>query len=125
MGHPLSLVWTAKMAIQLTGFFSMVILFTIIYKVIPVAKVSLRRAAIGGIAAAALWEFLGKALAYYFANISLVNIVYGSLATVVVILLSMEAAAVILLLGAQVIAELERSGAAGLPWYEEPPADPE
>jgi YihY family inner membrane protein len=128
MGNSLSLAWTAKAAIQLTGFISMVILFTIIYKAIPVAPVSLRRALIGGFTAAGLWEFLGKALAYYFANISLVNIVYGSFATVIVILLSMEAASVILLLGAQVIAELERSAAAGLPWYEEgdrlPPLPP-
>jgi YihY family inner membrane protein len=120
MGNSLSLAWTAKAAIQLTGLISMVILFTIIYKAIPVAPVSLRRALIGGVTAAAMWEFLGKALAYYFANISLVNIVYGSFATVIVILLSMEAASVILLLGAQVIAELERSAAAGLPWYQEP-----
>lgn len=124
LGSSLSLAWTANVAIQLTGFFSMVILFTIIYKAIPVAPVSLRRALIGGTIAAGLWEFLGKALAYYFANISLVNIVYGSFATVIVILLSMEAASVILLLGAQVIAELERSAAAGLPWYEEPGAPP-
>jgi membrane protein len=121
MGSSLSLAWTANVAIQLTGFVSMVILFTIIYKAIPVAPVSFRRALIGGIAAAGLWEFLGKALAYYFANISLVGIVYGSFATVIVILLSMEAASVILLLGAQVIAELERSAAAGVPWFEEPP----
>jgi uncharacterized BrkB/YihY/UPF0761 family membrane protein len=38
----------------------------------------------------------------------MVNLIYGSFATVVVALLSIEAAALILLLGAQVIAELER-----------------
>jgi membrane protein len=36
-----------------------------------------------------------------------VNLIYGSLASVVVFLLSVEAVAVIILLGAQVIAELE------------------
>lgn len=35
------------------------------------------------------------------------NVVYGSLATVVIALLTLETAAIILLLGAQVIAELE------------------
>jgi len=39
--------------------------------------------------------------------VSLVNVVYGSLATVVIVLLTLETAAIILLLGAQVIAELE------------------
>jgi membrane protein len=37
--------------------------------------------------------------------------VYGSLATTVIVLLTLEAAALILLLGAQVIAELERASA--------------
>jgi membrane protein len=38
----------------------------------------------------------------------MVNLIYGSFATAVVALLSTEAIALILLLGAQVIAELER-----------------
>lgn len=38
----------------------------------------------------------------------MVNLIYGSFATAVVALLSTEAVALILLLGAQVIAELER-----------------
>jgi len=38
----------------------------------------------------------------------MVNIIYGSIALTVVALLSIEAVALILLLGAQVIAELER-----------------
>jgi len=50
----------------------------------------------------------------------MVNLVYGSLATVIVMLLFLEIAFIILLLGAQVIAELESSAAAGLPWYEKP-----
>jgi len=49
-----------------------------------------------------------------------VNLIYGSFATVIVILLFLEIAFIILLLGAQVIAELEASSAAGLPWYEKP-----
>jgi hypothetical protein len=36
----------------------------------------------------------------------------------------MEAIALILLLGAQVIADLQASAHAGLAWYEEPPDDP-
>jgi uncharacterized BrkB/YihY/UPF0761 family membrane protein len=39
----------------------------------------------------------------------MVNLIYGSFATAVVALLTIEAAAIILLLGAQVIAELERT----------------
>jgi len=47
-------------------------------------------------------------LVWYYADLSMVNLIYGSIATVVVALLSVEAVALILLLGAQVIAELER-----------------
>jgi uncharacterized BrkB/YihY/UPF0761 family membrane protein len=50
----------------------------------------------------------------------MVNVLYGSLATVIVVLLSLEIVFVILLFGAQVIAELEASSTAGLRWYEEP-----
>ena len=59
-------------------------------------------------------------MVYYFTKISMVNLIYGSLATVIVVLLFLEVAFVILLLGAQVIAELEASSTAGLRWYEKP-----
>jgi membrane protein len=59
-------------------------------------------------------------MVYFFTNISMVNVIYGSLATVIVVLLFLEIVFVILLLGAQLIAELEASAAAGLPWHEKP-----
>jgi uncharacterized BrkB/YihY/UPF0761 family membrane protein len=59
-------------------------------------------------------------MVYYFASLSMVNVIYGSLATVVVMLLFMEIAFIILLLGAQVIAELQASASAGVPWWERP-----
>ena len=105
---------------QVLGFVSQVILFMVTYQVLPVVRVAWRRAFFGGLAAALLWELVGRLLAYYFTNVSLVGVVYGSLATVVVVLLTLEAGAIILLLGAQVIAELEASAHAGLPWYEDP-----
>lgn len=63
----------------------------------------------GGVTAAVLWEITRHALVWYFTSLSLVNVIYGSLASAVVALLSFEAAALILLFGAQVIAEFERS----------------
>jgi hypothetical protein len=39
---------------------------------------------------------------------------------VVIVLFCMEIAAIIILLGAQIIAELERSAEAGLKWWEDP-----
>ena len=58
---------------------------------------------------------------WYFANLSLVHVIYGSLATVVVVLVGLEIAAIILLLGAEILAELERRRVAGVHWYEEAP----
>lgn len=99
------------------GFIALALLFASLYKVLPAPEVALRRALIGGFVAATLWELTLQAVMYYFENLSLVNAVYGSFATLIVVLLSLELGAAILLLGAQVIAELERSAAAGLPWY--------
>jgi uncharacterized BrkB/YihY/UPF0761 family membrane protein len=57
-----------------------------------------------------LWEITRRFLIWYFSTLSFVNVIYGTLASAVVILLSLEAAALILLLGAQVIAAYERIG---------------
>lgn len=55
-----------------------------------------------------LWEITRRLLVWYYAAVSKVNVIYGSIAITVVALLSIEVVAIILLLGAQVIAELER-----------------
>jgi membrane protein len=67
-----------------------------------------------------LWRLTAVFMVCFFANISMVNVLYGSLATVIVVLLSLEIVFIILLLGAQVIAELEASFTAGLRWFEAP-----
>jgi uncharacterized BrkB/YihY/UPF0761 family membrane protein len=47
---------------------------------------------------------------WYFATLSQIGLVYGSLTTAIAVLLSLELAATLLLLGAQVVAEFERIG---------------
>ena len=101
-------------------FLGVFLLFSAIYKVLPVVKIALKRALVGGFVAALLWEGVRFLLMFYFLNVSLVNVVYGSLATLIVVLLTLEVGAVILLLGAQVIAELEYNARRGLPWYVDP-----
>ena len=76
----------------------------------PVGRLSVRHAFIGGVTATILWEITRHLLVWYFASLSFVNVIYGAFATVIIILISLEAAAIILLLGAQVIAEYERVG---------------
>ena len=109
-----------QLLLRLVSFAGLVALFAGTYLVLPVGRVSPRRAIIGGLCAATLWRGVGVLLAYYFASLSMVNVLYGSLATVVVLLLYLEGAFIIVLLGAQVIAELEASAAGGVRWYEAP-----
>lgn len=106
--------------LYLLSFVSVFILFSAIYKILPTVQIATRRAVIGGLVAAVLWELTRWVMTYYFLNVSLVGVVYGSLATIIVLLISLEIGAAILLLGAQVIAELERSAKAGLPWHHDP-----
>ena len=87
-----------------------VLLLTSLYLVMPVGRLAWQHALVGGVTAAVLWELTRHFLVWYFSTLSFVNVIYGTLATAVVILLSLEAAALILLLGAQVIASYERIG---------------
>jgi YihY family inner membrane protein len=106
--------------IYLIGVLGLVLLFTLFYKIMPVAKVSFRRALAGGLTAAILWEITRHLLVAYYTKVSMVNVIYGSMATIIIVLLTLEAVALILLLGAQVIADLQRNANAGIPWHEEP-----
>lgn len=100
-------------ALYVIGLGGQILVLTSIYLVMPVGRLSLRHALLGGVTAGLLWEIARHGLIWYFARLSLVNVVYGSLATAIIALLSLEVASIILLLGAQVIAEYERLGRGG------------
>lgn len=104
----------------LAGFAGLVCLFSLFYRIMPIAKISFRMALAGGTTAAILWEGVRHLVVSYFTNISSVNILYGSMATIVIVLLTLEIAAVILLFGAQVIAAVHQCHIMGIPWYEDP-----
>ena len=108
LGWSLNLGGATGVALYILGIVGEVLILTSIYLVMPVVRVRFRYALIGGITAAVLWEITRRVLIWYYAAISIVNVIYGSIAITVVALLSIEVVAVILLLGAQVIAELER-----------------
>ena len=92
------------------GFVGEVVLLTSLYIVMPVGRLTWRHALPGGVAAAVLWEIARHVLVWYFSTLSQVSVVYGSLTTAIVVLLSLEIGATFLLLGAQVISEFERIG---------------
>lgn len=118
-GGEIALSWMPALVLYVFGFVGIGLLFTAVYKVLPATRIALSRALIGGFTAAMLWELLLRLLMYYFDNISFLGTVYGSFTTIIVALLSLELGAIILLLGAQIIAELERNAEAGLRWYED------
>jgi membrane protein len=95
--------------LYLLGVVGLALLLTALYMVLPVGGISFRRALIGGATATLLWEVIRHVLVWYFAKLSMVNLIYGSLAATIVVLLTLEAASLILLLGAQVIAEVDRA----------------
>ena len=76
-----------------------IIVLTAIYMVMPVGRPSWRHALIGGVTAGLLWELTRHVLVWYFSTLSQIKIVYGSLTTAIVVLLSLEIAAMVLLLG--------------------------
>ena len=85
-----------------------IFVLTSVYLVMPVGRPSLQHALLGALAAALLWELSRHALVWYFTTLSQIGTVYGSLTTAIAVLLSLEVAATLLLLGAQVISEYER-----------------
>jgi YihY family inner membrane protein len=110
-GHAVSLTGAARAVLYLLGLAGEIFVLTSIYLVIPVGRPALRHALMGAVTAALLWEITRRVLVWYFATLSQVSVVYGSLATAIVVLFSLEALATLLLFGAQLISEYERLGA--------------
>jgi membrane protein len=113
MGQPLSLQDYDAGVLYTLGVIGEILLLSSLYLVMPIGRLALHHALIGGITATILWELTRHFMVWYFSTLSIVNVVYGTFATAIIILLSLEAAAVILLLGAQVISEYERIDIAG------------
>jgi membrane protein len=109
LGRGWSLDRLSVMLLYLTGVVGLILVLTSIYLVMPPrGRISPRHALIGGIVVGLLWEATRHILLWYFSTLSVVGVVYGSLATTIIGLLSLEIASIMLLLGAQVIAEYER-----------------
>jgi membrane protein len=110
LGHHWSLGRLSRVLLYLLGLGGEIFVLASVYLVMPVGRLSLRHALIGAISAAFLWEISRHLLIWYFATLSQVSVVYGSLTTAIAVLLSLDIAATLLLLGAQVISEYERIG---------------
>jgi YihY family inner membrane protein len=109
-GHIWSLHGVSGALLYLLGLAGEILVVTSIYLVMPVGRLSPSHALVGGVTAALLWEVARHVLVWYFSTLSQVNVVYGSMATAIVVMFSLEIGATLLLFGAQVIAEYERVG---------------
>jgi membrane protein len=109
-GHSWPLSGVSGVLLYLLGMAGEIFVLTSIYLVMPVGRPTLRHALLGAVTAAVLWELTRHVLVWYFATLSQVSVVYGSLTTSIVVLFSLEIGATALLLGAQVISEYERIG---------------
>lgn len=108
LGYSWPLIGFSRFMIYVAGVIGEILLISAFYYFMPVGRLSVQHALIGGTTAGLLWEVIRHALGWYFGTLSQVSVVYGSLTTAIIVLLSMEVAATLLLLGAQVIAEYER-----------------
>ena len=113
--HQIDFLWrswslggVSGILLYLLGLAGEIFVLTSVYMVMPVGRPSLHHALLGAVAAALLWELSRHALVWYFSTLSQIGTVYGSLTTAIAVLLSLELAATLLLLGAQVISEYER-----------------
>ena len=122
-GADWSLGGVSGLLLYLLGVGGEILVLTSIYLVMPVGRLSLSHALIGGVTAALLWEIARHVLVWYFTTLSQVNVVYGSMTTAIVVMFSLEIGATLLLMGAQVISEYERVGQHGSD--ERQPAPPE
>ncbi|MFA9218895.1 MAG: YihY/virulence factor BrkB family protein, partial [Sphingomonadaceae bacterium] len=112
LGYSWSLHGVSGALLYLLGLGGEVLVLSSIYLVMPVGRLSLSHALIGGATAALLWEVARRVLVWYFSTLSHVNVVYGSMTTAIVVMFSLEIGATLLLFGAQVISEFERVGRA-------------
>ena len=120
LGWSWSLSGFSGFLLYMLGLVGEIFVLTSVYMVMPVGRLSLRHALIGGVAATFFWELTRHVLVWYFATLSQIGLVYGSLTTAIVVLFSLEIGATLLLLGAQVISEYERIGSSA----QDAPAKP-
>jgi len=79
------------------------LLFWFIYQVVPTVKQSLKRSAVGALVSAVFFLAVQYVLAYYFGHISNLPSVYGSVTTVVVLILWLHITGMIIFFGAEII----------------------
>ncbi|MHB8909706.1 MAG: YhjD/YihY/BrkB family envelope integrity protein [Syntrophales bacterium] len=92
----------------LLPYLATVIFFTVVYKVIPTGKVALKSALIGSAVFSLLMEIAKQFFTWYVANYTSYNVIFGSLETVVILVIWVFYIALIFLFCAELISSYER-----------------
>jgi membrane protein len=90
------------------------VLFVTLYRVVPDTVVRWRDAVPAGVIAGMAFELTKVGFSYYLANLSSLDLVYGSVTTIVVLLLFLYVVALILVWGAELASEISRTSKAGM-----------
>jgi membrane protein len=81
--------------------------FALSYKFLSRRRLSFRRALMGGLVATVLWEILKHIFGVYIVRINLYSVIYGSIGSLILLLLWIYYSVLVYLLGAEVIAEMK------------------
>ena len=92
----------------LLPYLATVIFFTVVYKVIPTGKIALKSALIGSAIFSLLMEIAKQFFTWYVANYTSYNVIFGSLETVVILVIWVFYIALIFLFCAELISSYER-----------------
>ncbi len=92
-----------------------VVTFIILYRTIPLNRVSWRDVWLGGLIAGLIWEAARQIYAWYLANVATHSLIYGSVGVIIGFLLWAYLSAMILLIGAEFTAQHTAWRKAGRP----------
>ncbi|MDT8436629.1 MAG: YihY/virulence factor BrkB family protein [Gemmatimonadota bacterium] len=103
LGHlPLPEAPTIQVVGYATAFAAIFLMFLLIYKFVPAARLQWRTAAVAALVASTGFELLKAALGWYIAEVADFSRVFFAFATVVIVVVSFYYAAVLFVLGAEV-----------------------
>ena len=106
------LPWGLLIAILIFGVST--VLFVFVYRFVPDASVRWREAIVAGLLAGIAFEGAKIGFSYYLANLSSLDLVYGSVTTIVALMLFLYVVALILVWCAELTSELSRTDKAGM-----------
>lgn len=100
----------AFVAKPLVGFVVNFLLFLVIYKIVPTIKQRWRDVAVGAAVSAAVFLGIQYLLAFYFGSISKLPSVYGSISTVIILLIWLHVTGMITFFGEEIIYVRQNEG---------------